>query len=257
MRIVPLATGDSRFPTLFCLPGAMCSPLVYAQSAAASGLNAKALAWLEDEGAFDLYSIANRIVDAIAGEGDVILVGHSLGTPLAILTALAGAQREGVAVKGLVLSNSGANTKGHGDADAIVRRIKAEWGQPMWDAFVGRCFHTTPDKPLLDEIREYPARLQSHSVAEAIQSQMEIDLLPLLGELSDVPVAVVHGQHDVARSLAHAQELAGGIQGASLHVLATGHTSCAEDALAFAEIMRGVGEEVTRRTRIASGRQAV
>ncbi|WP_231957470.1 alpha/beta fold hydrolase [Paraburkholderia tropica] len=209
----------------------------------ASGLNARALAWLEDEGPFDMYSIANRIVDVIAGEGDVILVGHSLGTPLAILTALAGAQREDVVVKGLVLSNSGANTKGHGDAGAIVQRIRAEWGEQMWDAFVGRCFHTLPDEWLLYEIRGYPARLQRHAVADTIQSQMETDLVPLLGKLPDMPVAVVHGQHDAARTLAHAEELAGCIRGASLHVLPTGHTSCAEDACAFAEIMRGVGEQ--------------
>jgi pimeloyl-ACP methyl ester carboxylesterase len=220
----------------------MCSPLVYAQTAMTSGLHARALAWLEDEGSFDLHSIANRVCDAIADEGDVILVGHSLGTPLAVLATLAAAQRGNAAVRGLVLSNSGANTKGHGDAGSIVRRIKEEWGEPMWDAFVGRCFHTLPEGQLLDEIRRYPARLQSRAVAEAIQSQMRIDLLPLLGELPEVPVAIVHGQHDVARTLGHAQELAGAIRGAELHVLPTGHTSCVEDVHAFAEIMRGVAE---------------
>lgn len=247
MRIVPLASGDSRFPTLFCLPGAMCSPLVYAQSAQAAGLNAKALPWLEDEGPFDLNSIANRIVDAISGEGDVILVGHSLGTPLAVLATLAAAQRQNVAVTGLVLSNSGANTKGHGDAAAIVRRIKEEWGEPMWDAFVGRCFHAMPEGHLLNEIRGYPTRLESRAVAEAIQSQMAIDLLPLLGELPDMPVAVVHGQYDVARSIAHAQELALGVRGAKLHVLPTGHTSCAEAPAEFAEIVLSVATQVVAR----------
>ncbi|WP_322007622.1 alpha/beta fold hydrolase [Paraburkholderia tropica] len=221
---------------------------MYEQSARLSGLNAKALAWLEDEGGFDLFSIAKRIVEAIAGEGDVMLVGHSLGTPLAVLAALTGAQRKDVLVRGLVLSNSGANTRGHGDAGAIVRRIKAEWAEPMWDAFVGRCFYTTPAEPLLNEIRRYPARLQSLAVADAIQSQIEIDLLPLLGGLPDLPVAVVHGQYDVARTLAHAEELAGAIKGASLHVLPTGHTSCAEEAREFAEIMRRVAESVIRRS---------
>jgi len=246
MRTILLASGDVNFPTLLCLPGAMCSPLVYAQSAVDSGLNARALAWLEDEGPFDLHSIANRITDVISGEGDVILVGHSLGTPLAILSAIESARRGSDAVRGLVLSNSGANTKGHGDAGAIVQRIKDEWGEPMWDAFVGRCFHVVPEGLLLDEIRKYPARLQSHAVAQAIQSQIEIDLKPLLGALPDIPVAIVHGQYDMARSLAHAEELVQGIRGAALHVLPTGHTSCAEDAVAFARIMRGVGEEAIR-----------
>ncbi len=220
----------------------MCSPLVYEQCAVTSGLKAQALAWLEDDGPFDLNSIANRIVDAISDDEDVILVGHSLGTPLAVLAALKAFARGTRIVKGLVLSNSGANTKGHGDAEAIVRRIREDWGTAMWDAFVGRCFHTLPEAQLLDEIRAYPARLQSRAVAGAIQSQMETDLLPLLGELPRMPVAVVHGQYDVARSLSHASELTAAISGAVLHVLPTGHTSCAEDTTAFAEIMRGVGE---------------
>lgn len=61
-----------------------------------------------------------------------------------------------------------------------------------------------------------------------------------------MPVAVVDGQHDVARSLSHASELTEAISGAVLHVLPTGHTSCAEDATAFAMIMRGVGDETVR-----------
>ncbi|POR51082.1 alpha/beta hydrolase family protein [Paraburkholderia eburnea] len=126
MRIVPLATGDSKFPTLVCLPGAMCSPFVYKQCAVTSGLKAEALAWLEDDGPFDLNSIANRIVDAISDDEAVILVGHSLGTPLAVLAALKAFARGKRTVKGLVLSNSGANTKGHGDAEAIVRRIRED-----------------------------------------------------------------------------------------------------------------------------------
>ncbi|HEV3429756.1 MAG TPA: alpha/beta hydrolase [Paraburkholderia sp.] len=242
MRIVPLARGRSNFPTLVCLPGAMCSPLVYARAAKESGLNAFALAWMEDDGPFDLDAIAGRIAHALADEGDVVLVGHSLGTPLAVLATLAASARPDVRVKGLVLSNSGANTKGHGDASAIVRRIEDEWGESMWRAFVSRCFHIDPEGPLLDEVLKYPARLRSNAVAQAIKSQIETDLLPLLGQLPPIPVAVVHGRFDVARTLAHAQELAGAIQGATLHVFETGHTSCAEDPSAFAQVLRAVTE---------------
>ncbi|QGZ65684.1 alpha/beta fold hydrolase [Paraburkholderia acidisoli] len=218
----------------------MCNPLVFARSAAQTGLNAFALAWLEDEGAFDMASIANRIVEAVAGEGDIVIAGHSLGTPLAVLTTLAARGRTDLRVKGLVLSNSGANTQGHGDASAIVRRIEQEWGEPMWKTFAERCFHTLPQGALLDEILAYPARLRSGAVAQAIRSQIETDLLPVLSQLPALPVAVVHGEYDVARTLAHARELSGAIAGASLHVLPTGHTSCAEDPLAFADIARAV-----------------
>jgi 3-oxoadipate enol-lactonase len=242
MRTVSLANGDPRYPTVICLPGAMCTPHVYAQSAAHSGLNVQAFGWLEDDGPFDLESIALRILDALPDETDVVLVGHSLGTPLAVLTALAAQERGRAGVRGLVLSNSGANTHGHGDADSVVRRIEEEWGEPMWRAFAARCFHTLPKDALLDELLSYPKQLRSRAVADAIRSQMRTDLLPLLPGLSGMPVAVVHGQHDPARTLQHAEELAGAIDGATLHVLQTGHTSCAEDPVAFARIVRSVAE---------------
>ncbi|WP_414440602.1 alpha/beta fold hydrolase [Burkholderia sp. 22PA0106] len=243
MRIVPLAQSPAALPTLICLPGAMCSPLVYADAARLSGLNAVAFAWMEDDGAFDLDSIARRIVDAVPAGRDLVLVGHSLGTPLAVLSALAAHRRADVRIRGLVLANSGANTRGHGDASGIVRRIEAEWGEPMWQAFAARCFQTLPAPPLLDEIVGYPEQLRSEAVAQAIRSQIETDLLPLLPSLPPVPVAVVHGQFDVARTLAHAEELAGAIPGATLHVLQTGHTSCAEAPEEFAAILRGVAEQ--------------
>jgi 3-oxoadipate enol-lactonase len=245
MPITALNEGDSSCPTLVCIPGAMCTPRVYAASASASGLNAIALGWMETPGPHDLERIAARICEAIAGIERVILVGHSLGTPLAVLTALEEPSR----VEGVVLSNSGANTRGHGDADRLIERIRSDWGEAFWDAFVARCFHRRPVGDLLEEVRAYPARLEKDAVIEAIRSQQATDLLPVLGVLSRVPVAVVHGTHDPARTLGHARELADAVPGAQLHVLDTGHTSCAEDPQGFAAIMRGVAGEAQRRAR--------
>lgn len=69
---------------------------------------------------------------------------------------------------------------------------------------------------------------------------MKTDLLPSLATLGGIPTAVVHGTSDPARTLTHAQELAGAIPDATLHVVDTGHTSCAEDPLLFGAILRDV-----------------
>jgi 3-oxoadipate enol-lactonase len=234
---ITLNEGDASRPALVCIPGAMCSPLVFASCARASGMRAVALGWLETDGPHDLDSIAARIVASIAGLKRVILIGHSLGTPLAVLTALREQQRGSSRIEGLVLSNSGANTKGHGDVESLIDRIRSEWGQDLWDAFVTRCFHRRPEGALLDEVRAYPSCVSKDAVIEAIRSQQATDLLPILGALA-CPTAVVHGEHDAARTIAHARELAGAIDGASLHLLDTGHTSCAEAPEAFAAIVR-------------------
>lgn len=242
MRIVSIGDGDRSLPTLVCLPGAMCSPAVFAEAARLSGLRALALAWLEDDGPFSLQAIAGRVLQSVANEPRIVLVGHSLGTPLAVLAAVQDMQRDDPCVCGLVLSNSGANTRGHGDADAIVRRIEADWGVEFWEAFLARCFMHLPEEPLLHEVRSYPSRVRKEAVVAAIRSQMETDLTPLLGRFGSLPAAIVHGRSDVARTLAHAQQLAAGMPHATLHVLDTGHTSCAEDPAAFAAIMRGIAE---------------
>ncbi len=225
-------------PTLVCLPGAMCSPQVFAEAAKRSDLPAIALAWLEDDGPHDLLSVAARVSAAISHLPAVILVGHSVGTPIAILTALHEARIGSPRIQGLVLSNSGANTHGHGDIAGLISRIQNQWNQEFWDTFVARCFRTLPASPLLEQVRAYPSRLRQQAIVEALLSQQATDLAPCLHALPRVPVAVVHGRHDPARTLAHAQELAGGIAGATLHVMDTGHTSCAEDPEAFSVVLR-------------------
>jgi 3-oxoadipate enol-lactonase len=242
-----LNDGDPARPTLVCIPGAMCSPRVFASCAKSSGLRAVALHWLETDGPHDLDSIAARVaahvVEPASRMPRAILVGHSLGTPLAVLAAVRIRANGASRVDGLILSNSGANTRGHGDADALVERIRTEWAQPFWDAFVARCFHRLPQGDLLDAVRAYPSQVDKQAVIDAIRSQQATDLLPVLGALSDVPTAVVHGKYDVARPIEHARELSGAIPGSTLHVLDTGHTSCAEAPDAFAAIIRGIASD--------------
>ncbi|MCY0386820.1 alpha/beta hydrolase [Robbsia sp. Bb-Pol-6] len=238
MPRITLAGGERAGPTLVCLPGAMCSPHVFAGMARLSGFPALALAWLEDDGPHDLVSIAARVSRAITDLPSVILVGHSMGTPIAMLTALQEAESGGSRIHGLVLSNSGANTRGHGDIAALIDRIRHDWNASFWDAFIARCFHTPPSQPLLEQARRYPGRLRQQAVIDVLSSQQEMDFLPLLARLSGTPVAVIHGRHDPARTIGHARELADGIAGAQLHVFDTGHTSCAEDPGRFAEVLR-------------------
>ncbi|WP_213878966.1 alpha/beta hydrolase [Pseudomonas sp. dw_358] len=240
MRITRLSEGDGSGPELVCLPGAMCPPQVFERAAHLSGLAAIGLGWLEDEGGHDLESIAARVRSAIVGLPSVILVGHSLGTPIAMLVALQEARAGSTRVQGLVLANSGANTRGHGDSAKLVERIRHDWSEAFWEAFIARCFRTLPAGPLLDELRAYPQRLDRYAVIEAILSQQTMDFAPMLQALPRVPTAIVHGQHDPARTLAHAHEMVSGIAGATLHVMDTGHTSCAEDPVGFARILQAV-----------------
>jgi 3-oxoadipate enol-lactonase len=70
------------------------------------------------------------------------------------------------------------------------------------------------------------------------------DLVPLLPSLGKIPTVVVHGRRDPARTLAHAEELAGGIPNASLVVRETGHTSCAEAPREFAGVVSEIIDSI-------------
>jgi 3-oxoadipate enol-lactonase len=62
---IRLSEGDVAGPALVCLPGAMCSPQVFADAARHSGLAAFGLAWLEDDGPHDPEAFA-AVLRAIA-----------------------------------------------------------------------------------------------------------------------------------------------------------------------------------------------
>ena len=241
LRRVTLAGGAAAGqPVVLCVPGAMCPPDVFEAMAVASGRHVVGLAWLEGAGPHDLPPVARRVAAVAAEYPAVLLVGHSIGTPIAVLAASLSAARGGSTIRGLVLSNSGANTKGHGDIDSIIRTVGQQWGEPLWRAFVARCLGSPVAPALLERMHGYPPQLTAAAVVAALTSQKDVDLLPILGALGHLPAAMVHGRHDAARTLAHAEEIVGGWPGATLHVLETGHSSAAEAPHAFAAILNQV-----------------
>jgi 3-oxoadipate enol-lactonase len=107
-------------PVLVALPGTMCSPAVFEPLARA--LTGRVIldpfSWLTQPGPWDIPAIAERVA-AYIGERwgrPVLVLGHSTGGAIALQLAL----REPQAVLGLVLVDTGAHMRGHGDVDAIL-----------------------------------------------------------------------------------------------------------------------------------------
>ncbi|WP_207907222.1 alpha/beta fold hydrolase [Paucimonas lemoignei] len=244
LKHVKLCDGDAGKPALLCLPGAMCSPEVFAAMAESTGYIGYGVPWLESEGPFDLVSLAQRVSELIDQLGKVILVGHSVGTVIAVLAARQCMADGRNSVAGLVLSNSGANTRGLGDIDSLIDKVSMQWGTAFWEAFSTRCIGTDIPPQLMERLQAYPAQLNPSAVAESLASLKAIDLLPVLPSLAGIPAAVVHGRFDKARTMAHATELAGALPASSLHVLETGHTSAAEAPAAFAGIVQSVADRI-------------
>jgi 3-oxoadipate enol-lactonase len=238
-----LSHGPKNRPTLVFLPGALIPPNAIAPVTRIVKLRAIGVGWLEGAGPHDLHSVAERVAILLREIGPTVLIGHSVGTPIAALTAAIDLRSTKNNVVGLVLSNSGANTKGHGDVESVIERVLQTWGPPLWKAMTERSLGSVCPAELVDSFITYPRRVTAEATAESLRSLQQTDLTSMLSELSSLPTSVVHGSRDPARTLSHAQSLSNGIAGSRLVVLETGHTSCVEAPDEFAEVIRYVVEQ--------------
>jgi len=244
----PLAHGPENRPTLVFLPGALVPPNALAPVARIVELRAIGVGWLEGPGPHDLHSVAQRVALLIEELGPTVLIGHSVGTPVAALAAAIDLRANKPNVVGMVLSNSGANTKGHGDVESVIERVLTNWGPELWTAMTERSLGMTCPAELVEGFATYPRRITAAAVAESLRSLKNIDLTDMLGQLSRIPTAIVHGARDPARTLSHAQGLNDGIAGSTLTMLDTGHTSCVEAPVEFAGIVRSIANRSFRDT---------
>lgn len=222
-------------PLVVALAGAGCSPAIYdvlvheATFASAQGSMPRwvTLDWFKGEGAFDPASIADRIAALIAQRaGPTILAGHSLGAFLSLLVAL---RLDGLA--GLILSNTGARTVGHGDPD-LPNRILHQWSAPAQQAFLAGCFDQLPSEPLATHLRHYLAAVPNDRLHAAVAGLRQMDLLEALPRLN-LPVLVAHGERDRKRSVETAREMAQALPQGRLVLLSAGHTPMVECARAY------------------------
>lgn len=219
--------------TLLCLPGTMSAPAIFDGLADRTGADVVIAPWLAWPGPHDMATLGARVAELVVEHAPVVLVGHSTGGVIALRAALH--RMHGLA--GLVLSDTGANMRGHGDVDAIIEHVRAAWGPELWRAVAQRGVHLPVPERIADALETYPATLRRSAVIDALTSQRDTDLAPLLGEL-DLPALVVHGRYDRARELRHATELAELLGAPAPVVLECGHTPAAECPESFAAQVR-------------------
>jgi pimeloyl-ACP methyl ester carboxylesterase len=149
------------------LPGTLCSPAVFGPlgEALADEVRIDPYSWLTELGPWDIPAVSERVarhIDQRYG-GPVLVCGHSTGGAIAL--HLAATRPE--TVRGLVLADTGAHMRGHGDVDAILARIRDAWGAEFRAAVLPNA-----EFRLLDTghtpVYEDPA-----SVADAVRTLLE------------------------------------------------------------------------------------
>lgn len=230
--------------SLVALPGTICSPAVFAPTTSVlrGEVGVDAVSWMTDPGPWAVPDVADRVARRIETRhgGRALVVGHSTGG--AIATCLAARRPDLVA--GLVLVDTGADMRRHGDVEAIITRFRDGWGEQTWRAVVDRSFAAAPPPEVLDELLRYVAGVPQQAAVEVLESQRDLDLAPVLPGLT-CPAAVVHGLRDRARSTAEAEELAALLPAATLHWADCGHTPVVEAPDVVAGAVRDVLGRIT------------
>jgi 3-oxoadipate enol-lactonase len=113
---------------LIGLPGTLCSPAAFKPVARtlAGEVTVATFSWLTQPGPWDIPAVAERVAVHITEnwQPPVLVCGHSTGGAIALQLAV----RHPQLVAGLVLADTGAHMRGHGDVDAILRSVKDNWG---------------------------------------------------------------------------------------------------------------------------------
>ena len=222
---------------LVALPGTMCSPAVFEPltRALAGRVIVDPVSWLTEPGPWDIPVVAERVADHISQRwGHPVLVcGHSTGGAIALQLAIT---RPAI-VLGLVLADTGAHMRGHGDVDAILARIRDDWGDELRAAVLDRSFRV----PLSPEVRAgyltWAAALDAQAVYDVLASQRDLDLTSKLAGIS-APAIVVHGRYDLARPPEQGRELARSLPNAEFRLVEAGHTPVYETPDAVAAAVR-------------------
>lgn len=224
--LIPEAVLQQRAPLVLTLSGAGCDPCLF-DGVRVEGIAWYAVDWFQGEGAFDPESVAQRLADALASRaGPTLIAGHSLGGFIALLMAI----RHGQHVQGLVLSNTGARTEGHGDP-GLPDRVRTDWTPANQQSFLRACFMHEPPPALWSRLCQYLAHLPAEHLLAAVTGLRKLDVSGELGRVR-CPTLIAHGRFDRRRTEAAAQLMADGIVGAQLDWLPGGHTpmvDCPDD----------------------------
>ncbi|HEY1699999.1 MAG TPA: alpha/beta hydrolase [Trebonia sp.] len=210
-------------PVVIALPGTLCPPAVFNPLAKALAGEAAVdpLPWLRWPGPWDIPSVASRVAAYVKERyaAPAVVCGHSTGGAIALQLAVLAPET----VRGLVLADTGAHMHGHGDVDAILRRIDSGWGEELRAAVLDRSFRELLDAAIRAEYLEWAAGVEQRAAYDVLASQRDLDLSAELAGISQ-PAIVIHGRYDRARPWEQGRELSGALPNAEFRVLEAGHT---------------------------------
>lgn len=152
--------------TVLMIPGGMAtSPAVYEGIGEMLACQSAVIDWSRSPGPWDVLNIGDRTLELVneLELGPVILAGYSAGGVIAMEAAIQDRENR---ISGLLLSNTGPCTVGHGDPD-LPKRILGHWfSMELFEPFLDRCFAFPIDPALREKLLDYARQIPVDVVYE-------------------------------------------------------------------------------------------
>lgn len=214
--------------TVLFIPGGMATPpSIYDGIEQMIPLQSAQIDWSKSVGPWDVKELGNRVLEFIVERnlGPTIVAGYSAGGVLAQQAAIMDSTRR---IAGLLLSNTGPCTIGHGDPD-LPTQVQEQWfSNALYDRFLARCFSREITNDLREKIVAYAKTVEMEVVYQSTKTLREHDLRPDLQKIN-CPVIIAHGVLDKTRTKEHVDMLVKGIADTKVFYLNGGHTIMIED----------------------------
>lgn len=229
-----LSSIDKNKPVLLCLAGNLCSPKLFDKIKVPEFMQKVYLDYLVGPGPWDMDSLGYKLTDMVKHfeRLPIILASYSAGGVLAISAAT----KEPELFAGLVLSNTGPCSIGHGN-QSFVQELKDNFDSDAYmRKFLSSCFYQPIDREMEDELLAYVRTVSKEAGCEVSSSLRHVDYRESLKSYKN-PVAIIHGQLDTRRKLNSVTMLKTGLSQAEITFLKTGHTPMWEDPESYQEAL--------------------
>lgn len=219
-------TTQPREPALVCLAGNMCSPQVFDRVHIPDGIGRVYIDYLTSEGPWDIDHLGQQVIDTIKELriGPVFLAGYSAGGVVAIAAA---AQNPDI-ISGLILSNTGPCSIGHG-SPGFADELKANYNNETYiRSFLASCFYHKPSEEIMDIMWQYTRTVNPDAAYIVSKTLREVDYRQTLKNYKN-PALIIHGILDTRRKMDSVEMIQSSLPQARTVMLQTGHTPMLED----------------------------
>lgn len=229
-----IGTVKEGQPVLVCVAGNLCSPEVFDQITLPENMARLYVDYLGNEGPWDMDSLGWQLIDQLKERcsGPIVLAGYSAGGVIAISAA----SKAPELFAGLVLSNTGPCSIGHGKP-GFADELKANFDNEEYiRTFLASCFYEKPSPELLEKMWKYTRTADPVAAYIVSKSLREVDYRESLKAYKN-PALIIHGALDTRRKMDSVAMIQQSLPQAETVLLQTGHTPMAEDVKGYEEAL--------------------